>query len=408
MGEDRIAGRYAIDLTVAGTPAAPELRGRMAIQDGHYVNFAAGTEIANLAATVNGEGRRFSLSSLTATDGGKGTLSGSGSVDLSAGAPAFDLGMRFAGFALTRRDDMTAIGDGELRFAGTAEAAKLSGRVHIDRAEIRVPDRLPPSIPRLPVVEIDSRSGEVLSKPEQAASGSAIALDLNVEIPARASVRGRGLDSEWRGALQIAGTTNTPLITGKLETVRGDFSLLGKRFTLIDSAITFIGGERIDPQLGITAEYRSAGIVAQTVISGTASDPTIKLTSQPEMPQDEVLARVLFGRSVGDMTPAQGLELAQAAASLTSGGPGLLDRVRMATGLDRLDISSTPGASGTAETTATAGKYISDRVFLGVEQGTKSETTRSKVEVEVTPNVTVDTSVGAGAAGVGMNWKWDY
>ena len=409
MGEDRIGGRYSLDLAVVGTPAAPEPRGRLVVQEGSYVNFAAGTQIRDLAATIEANGRRFTLSTLTATDGAQGTLSGRGSVDLAAGAPAFDIATQFANFAALRQDDMTATADGEIKFAGTSETAKLSGHVRIDRAEIRVPDRLPPSIPHLQVVEVDSRTGEVLSKPEQtASSASMIALAVDVEIPARTFVRGRGLDSEWRGALHVGGTTSTPVITGKLETVRGNFSLLGKRFVLTDSAITFIGGERIDPQLGITAEYKSAGIVAQTVIGGTASDPSIKLTSQPEMPQDEILARVLFGRSVGEMTPGQGLELAQAAASLASGGPGLLDRFRMATGLDRLDISSTPGASGTAETTATAGKYISDGVFVGVEQGTKQETTRSKVEVEVMPNVTVDTSLGAGAAGVGVNWKWDY
>jgi len=411
LGEDRVGGRYAIDLSVAGTPARPEPHGRLAVRDGRYVNFAAGTEISDVVAEISGDGTHFVLSRLIGRDGAKGTLEGHGALDLLPAGHAFDLTARFANFGFMRREDVTASGGGELRLAGTAAAAKLSGHVRIERAEIRIPERLPASIPNLPVIVVDGSSGMVLSKPEERAGGSTIALAVDVDIPARAFVRGRGLDSEWRGALEVGGTTATPRLTGKLETVRGDFSLLGKRFTLTDSTIAFVGGAKIDPELGVTAQYQTAAILAQVLVNGPLSNPSIKLTSQPEMPQDEVLARVLFGRSVTEMTPAQGLELAQAAATLASGGgPGILDRVRSATGLDRLDVSSkeTTTNGGPSGTTATAGKYLSDRVFVGVEQGLKADSTRPKVEVEITPNVTVESSVGASSAGVGVNWKWDY
>ena len=413
LGEDRISGRYSIDVAVAGTPARPEPHGSLTIGDGRYVNFAAGTEVSNLAAEISGDGSHFVLNRLTGNDGARGTLEGKGTLDLGASGPVFDIAARFTNFGFTRRDDVTASGDGELNFTGAIDSAKLSGQLRVARAEIRIPDRLPPSIPDLPVIRIDSRSGEVLSKPEQTTGSApaAIALAVDVTIPGRTFVRGQGLDSEWRGALKVGGTTKAPQLTGQLEIVRGDFSLLGKRFSLTDSAINFVGGEKIDPQLAITAEYQATTILAQVVVSGTASAPSIRLTSQPEVPQDEVLARVLFGRSASDITPAQGLELAQAAASLAGGGPGIIDRVRTATGLDRLDISSNGTAASSGEpagTTITAGKYVSDRVFVGVEQGMKGDTTRPKVEVEITPNVTVDSSVGASSAGVGVNWRWDY
>lgn len=410
LGEDRISGRYAIDLSVDGTPANPLPRGRLMISEGRYASFAAGTEITDLAAEIEGKGTHFVLTRLSGRDGANGTLAGSGSIDFANGA-AFDLRARFADFGFVRRDDLTASGNGELQLKGTPDAATLSGHVRVDRAEVRIPERLPPSIPRLQVIEVNSQTGATLSTPEKREEDSAIALAIDVEIPARTFVRGRGLDSEWRGNVRVTGTTADPQLTGTLETVRGDFSLLGKRFVLGNSRITFTGGETIDPQLAISAEHRTAAIVAQAVITGTPSAPSIKLTSQPELPQDEVLARVLFGRSVTEMTPAQGLELAQAAATLAGGGgPGILDRVRSATGLDRLDVTSaTPNANGESSGTAvTAGRYVTDRVFVGVEQGMKSDSTRPKVEVEITPNLSVESSVGNASAGVGVNWKWDY
>src|SRR5262249_20729650 len=154
--------------------------------------------------------------------------------------------------------------------------------------------------------------------------------------------------------------------------------------------------------------------------------PTLKITSQPELPQDEVLARVLFGRGVGQLSPAQGVQLAQAAATLAGGGPGILDKVRGKLGLGRFDIgaqgqaprptgwsattSSQAGApSATGNTAPSAGKYVADGVYVGVDQ-TVSGQSKAKVEVEVRPNLTLETDSGgqSGGQGIGLNWKMDY
>ena len=37
------------------------------------------------------------------------------------------------------------------------------------------------------------------------------------------------------------------------------------------------------------------------------------------MPQDEILSRVLFGRTLGQITAAEGIQVAQAAATLAGG-----------------------------------------------------------------------------------------
>lgn len=412
IGEDRIAGRFDLDLAVNGTVAAPQAGGRFTITDGHYVSFAAGTELRDLSLDITGNGERFVLNRLSAKDSQDGTLGAEGFFDLAATpGPALDLKATFARFLVARRDEATVTASGDLGLAGTISNAALVGQVRIDRAEIRIPDRLPPSIPRLDVVEIDSRSGSAGETPAPEAKESVLRLNVGVEIPARAFVRGRGLDSEWRGHVDVGGTASKPTVNGRLEVVRGDFALLGKKFVLSKGTIAFDGGPKIDPAIDITTEYKSADIVAQAIIGGSASAPSLTLTSQPSLPQDEVLARVLFGKSTGQITPGQGLELAQAAAELAGGGPGLLGRVRSVTGLDRLDVSSgtDSGKSNGVGPTVTGGKYINDRVFVGVQQGATSESTKTKVEVEVTPNISVESSVGVNSgAGVGVNWKWDY
>jgi translocation and assembly module TamB len=102
----------------------------------------------------------------------------------------------------------------------------------------------------------------------------------------------------------------------------------------------------------------------------------------------------------------------------------VLDRLRNATGLDRLTINSdnTSTASGSTNgnnnaskgalggASVSGGKYVAPGVFLGVDQGAGVGTTKARVEIEVLPRVTVDATVGAGSdsTSLGVNYKFDY
>jgi len=217
------------------------------------------------------------------------------------------------------------------------------------------------------------------------------------------------------------------VINGSLEQIRGSVDFLGKTFTLTRGRITFDGSAKLDPVLDIIAEASTADITAQVNIRGVASAPTITLTSTPVVPQDEILARVLFGKSVSQISAGEGLQLAAAAASLAGGGPGVLDRLRGGLGLDwfRLGSSTTgpttgtlnPGGlsnsatSGTATsgTALSAGKYIAPGVSVGVSQGISPPTSKVTVEIQVLPHVTVGGEAGqSGNTGIGVNYNYDY
>jgi translocation and assembly module TamB len=444
IGEDRIAGRLTLDARVGGTIAAPAAAGRVTLTGGRYENMASGLVMNDLSAELAGDQDRFVVRRFSAKDGpGTGAMQVSGGVALSATpGPALDLKASFRQFQVVRRDEATGSASGDVQVGGTVAAPRVDAQIRVEQADVNIPDRLPPSVRRLDVVEINSRTGQAETPAKaagqtgggdaQAGGAAAVALDVAVDIPGRVFVRGRGLESEWRGNLSINGSAAEPIIVGRLEVVRGSFSFLGKNFQLTQGTISFDGGHKIDPALAITTEATANDVTAQVQITGTASQPTIRLTSTPELPQDEILARVLFGRNLTQITPAQGLQLAQTAAALAGGGPGVLDKVRNRLGLDRLDIgsagssgglvnqltnpnqtatgstSATGSTGGVGNTTISAGKYVADGVYVGVDQSVSGQS-RAKVEVEITPNISVETDVGAqGSQGIGLNWKMDY
>jgi translocation and assembly module TamB len=373
---------------------------------------------------VVGDSDRFTLTSFSAADTASGSFKAQGNVVLKgASGPTAELSATLDNFRVASRDEAVATASGTVSIAGPLTGPKVTAPLTVNRAEINLPASLPPNVVVLKVVETSSKTGK---QPPPAPANQPPALpamlDIKLDMPGNIFVRGHGLDSEWRGRLAITGTSAAPVITGQLEQIRGSVDLLGKTFTLTRGAITFDGSAKLDPVLDIVAEASAADITAQVIIGGFASAPTITLSSTPVVPQDEILARVLFNRGVGQLTAGEGLQLAAAAASLAGGGPGVLDRLRGGLGLDWFKLGSGPtgpasstlnpraasggGARGTA---LSAGKYIAPGVSIGVSQGLSPPTSKVTVEIELRRHLTVQGEAGqSGSTGIGLNYNYDY
>jgi translocation and assembly module TamB len=418
IGEARLSGRADVALGVGGTPGRPQATGTVTLADGRYENLLTGTLVDKIALRLTGDGSTIAIETLSATDGGSGKLSGTGRVALTPeGAGQAQARLRLDGFSALRLDEARATVSGDLSLAGTPAQWRLGGKLQIDRAELQIPERLPGRVVDLPVTFVGG--GQVVPEAINPAGKTPpekpveIDLDVAVDAPARVFVRGRGLDSEWRGSLKIGGTASEPQVTGTLSVVRGTLDLLGKSFKLTRGTLTFTGSNVDDPDLDFIAETSATNLTAQVQVTGTVKQPKIELTSSPPYPQDEVLAQVLFGKGSGQLSPFEALQLAQAAASLTGAGtgPDITNFLRSATGLDVLRLeqgpSSSSGTSGGA--TLKVGKYVADNVFVSVNQGLTSEDTNVGVEIELTPNISVETSVGnALGPKIGVNYKIDY
>ena len=425
LGGDRLAGRFVIALDATGTPQQPQVTGNVAVQGGRYESLATGLRVQDLALDLGAERNRIFIRTLSATDGDKGRLDGQGSVSLAAGeAPTFDVTTNLVAFQALRRSDASLTASGSATVTGAITAPIVVARITVDKAELFIPDPPPPAARKIPVTVIDSATGVVLQRADAAASssGGVATLDVAVRVSGRTFVRGRGLDSEWQGDIKVHGSSAAPDVTGALTVLKGKFSFFGKDMTLTRGNVTFTGGKKIEPVIDVLAEASNAGTNFQVAVTGTPDDLKIKLSSDPSLPQDEILSRLIFGTDMTKLTPAQGLQLAQAAATLSSGGPGMLDKMRHKLGLDVLNVGSmddndplrptrrtdsTGGNGGMQNTGVSGGKYIANGVYVGAVQGLSGET-RSKVEVEVLPHVNVESTAGTRSESLGLNWKLDY
>jgi translocation and assembly module TamB len=191
--------------------------------------------------------------------------------------------------------------------------------------------------------------------------------------------------------------------------VRGTYTLGARRLRIVEGRLSFDGAYPILPTIHVVAEDVTTDLFVRVVFSGPMDAPVLRLESQPVMPTDEILARVLFRRGTGQISAFQALALASVVEDFTTGGNAfdVNDRLRRLTGLDQISIVTGGDAGGAAS--LQVGKYLTDRVYVQVDRGLGATAdNRVTVEVDLTPRFSIETSAGTAGGGLGLNWRFDY
>ena len=409
----RVRGRLAIDAGVAGTMAAPRLSGTTQLAGGEVQDFALGVHITSIDAQIALEGQQVRIVSFTGR-AGPGTIRIAGAVGALSPEKTVDITITAADARPLASDRVTVTLDANLTLRGqlAAELA-LGGDIHVRQADITIPERLPPSIAVLKV----RRPGE--KPPPPPSPGPEVALDMRIEAD-RIFVRGRGLYAVLDGKLRLRGTSLKPQPLGAFKMRQGNFSVAGQTLNFTHGEVSFNGGSLTDPSLDFVASSTNGSVTANLNIGGTASAPKITFTSIPELPQDEVLAYLLFHRSASSLSPFELASLAATLASVTGVGPDVgspLESIRKELGLDQLSLGSGTGGQPTLQ----AGRYVRPGVFVGARQGTSGTSTQALVQVDLYKGLKLQGTVGTGentnpgataadsaGSSIGLTYQFEY
>jgi translocation and assembly module TamB len=127
------------------------------------------------------------------------------------------------------------------------------------------------------------------------------------------------------------------------------------------------------------------------------------------LPQDEVLARILFGNSVAELNAIQAVQLAASLNNLRGGSGGLnpLSVLQSATGLDRLRILTADEQTGRGMAVA-FGQYITNDVYVEIVTDARGYTA-SQIEISLTPALSVLSQISSlGTSNVSVRYRKDY
>ncbi|OYX77151.1 MAG: hypothetical protein B7Y82_09460 [Sphingomonadales bacterium 32-65-25] len=402
-----VRGAVQVAADVSGTLGDPQVAGRIRGLGGRVEAPLLGAVATDVSLDA-----RFTASKLELTrfagKSGQGSISGSGSIDLSyERAFPMDIRMVVTNAAILGRDDLSATGSGNIRLATDEYGGVVSGTLTLSRADYRVGRT---AVADVPVLQVTEKNTRVLGRRTlQYIAPTRWLFNLNIKADRRLLVTGMGINSEWQADVRLRGGATTPELFGRVQLVRGDYDFAGKRFQLTRGDIRFVGGYPPDPIIAVTAENAGNGFTAFLNVEGTAQRPQIKFSSVPALPEDEVLSRVLFGSNVTDLSAPEAIQLAGALASLRGSGGGFnpIGAVGKGLGIDRLRILPADVVTG-RRTTVAAGQYVGRNVYVELATDAQGYTATS-IEIGLTRTLSVLSQVATlGGTSGSVRWKKDY
>jgi translocation and assembly module TamB len=384
----RVRGQVALNATVTGSLAAPRADGGFVLTDGGVEDFALGARVSDIQASLQANGDTLRITRFSGK-AGSGTISAGGSVGL-AGEMPVDVQISARNATPLASDKLTALLNADLTLRGDL-GGKLTvgGTTTLGRTELRIPERMPAK-----VAVLDVRVPGA-PPPSQPAPGPNVGLDVQLTAPGQVFIRGRGVFAELAGRFNVGGTLAAPQATGRFTLRQGDYGLAGHTLTFTSGEIGFDGSGSLDPTLNLVASSTNGGVTATLTITGYASAPKITLSSVPELPQDEVLAQLLFNQSASSLSVFQLAEAAAALAQISGVVGGSFDplgTVRQGLGLDRLSVGGAQTGNGAS---LQAGRYVARGVFVGAKQGTSGDT-QASVQIDLTKGLKLETTIGTG------------
>jgi translocation and assembly module TamB len=409
----RMTGALTLALQLRGTVAKPLAQGSVGLANGEVRDDATGLRLTGITGVLTANGDTIRIDRLSGSTPNGGTVSATGDIrlDPAAGFPG-SIHVTGKHAQVAANNIMAATADLALTLSGKlAQKPNIDGRITIDSMDITVPGRFSSVSAPIPGTKHVNPTPTARARLAQIAKANAArnrgvpfdaTLNLTISAANRIFVRGRGIYAEVGGDLHVTGLASDPQVRGGFDLLRGSLTLVGQRLVFTRGQVRFHGD--VIPDLNLVAETTATDIMARITVTGPATQPTFAITSQPSLPEDEILSRILFQRPAGSLSGFQALELANAVATL-SGNADALEGLRRTLGVNSLDISTS--ATGGALVGAT--RAINDRISVGVTTGARPWDNGVNVDLDVTRHLRLQAGVdasGGSSAGVGAEWEY--
>ena len=409
LADMQLAGPVGVAADFTGRVQSPQLTGVIRANNLTFVHETYGTRISQLALQGRFTSSELQIARLSGR-AGRGTIAGTGTVGFaSAAGYPMDIRLKLDDAQLARSDNLGATLTGDLAITNNRrDGALISGDLSLPEVRYQIIRQGAAQVVELAGVR---RKGEPLptvnAATQQADAAPSIwKLDLRLRADNRLFIAGMGLESEWSADLRVQGTTRTPSIVGEADLIRGTYSFSGQRFDVTRGHIAFTGARPPNPRLDIVASADIEDVTVNIVVSGSANNPQIAFTSSPALPQDEIMARILFGGSVTEISAIQAVQLASSLNSLRGGGGGLnpLGKLRSAGGFDRLRILGADDTTGRG-TAIAAGFYLSNDVYLEIITDARGFTA-TQIEIALSKALSILSQVGTSGGGNNVNLRY--
>jgi translocation and assembly module TamB len=326
-----VSGRLIGVVAARGTPRKPSIAGAAAVDFASFRVVPMGVTLRNLFGALRMRGDTVVIDSLAGRAGG-------GRVSVTGGLATADLSK--LGFDLRIAAEKALVmdtergrirTDAEIAVKGPYDDVHVTGQARIVEGVVWIPESSRSEVisandPAIFNVVDTSVVTDRELLPGESPLLQNLRVDVSLDIARDTWVRGRDANveiytpDESEGGeplgIHVNRRRSALAIEGRVNTDRGEYTFLGRRFILRQGSATFIGDPEINPLLQITGvhEVRLPGREAleiRVIIGGTLRHPRIGLesSSQPPMSESDLLSYLAFGQSSTALIQLEGSAL---------------------------------------------------------------------------------------------------
>ncbi len=386
----KLQGQLAGALTVRGTMAAPLAEGRLTLQNSRLSWPAYLLDWPELSAELIVAGDQGRLTAgLLDSQGGRATLAGDIVWRPEVRA---DLTLNGAGLLAGQAGLVRLTLEPTMRLQWAPEQMAVTGTLRIPAGALTLTAPAPGDPQLSPdVVVVRDAQGRDPRPPVTAGSTRALLLDVTAALGERVTVSGYGLAARVLGQVRVTQRPGS-LLTGQGEIRLSDDAVIdafGQRLSITQARAQF-AGPLLRPQIAAEAVRRVNGDRVGVRVQGQPPRPNITFFSDQPMSQEDILASLILGRSLGEAgntSTADQQALALAAALRLTGKTGLMDRVGERLGIREFTVG-TQGKS-TATEVAVSG-YVRPDLHVSVGVGIFEPSQSVRVRYQVTPKLSLE------------------
>ncbi len=370
---NQLDGTVALDVDVRGTIAKPDLSGAadMNINVARFEN-ATLPALTNFKALLNFRQNRLTFDRFGGDlAGGPFTLSGS--IDLpKLTEPKFDLRLKANSVLVARNDDLTARVDADIKVEGPLNSASVSGQVLTTNSRfLKNIDIIPIGLPGRPAPQPEPPSAAPsLSFPDPPLRDWKF--DVTIKSKDPFLIRGNLASGSALIDMKLAGTGLHPQLQGQVRLDSFEATLPFSTLTIRLGFLYFDPDDPLNPRIELQGESLIRDYTIHVYIYGTANAPEAVFSSEPPLPQEEIISLLATGTTREELTGG-GNVLASRAILLL--GKELYRKIFKKGGneepktdsiFNRLSVEFGNPDPRTGEQTATARYKITDQiVFVG-------------------------------------------
>jgi autotransporter translocation and assembly factor TamB len=417
------AGALTVDALLTGTLQQPLAHGQLTLRNGALQLAIAGERYKDIQVQLAFAGNRVEIEHLQ-VGSRSGNMQVNGWLETAGLAIAqLNVGVRADRFTAMHTPEAEAVVSAGIALHGSLQDLSATGKVSIPRARVLMSGKLWGRPADVQPWEL-TVAGVYGAGPKGTSNSTGnhtdlhkpvplpfLRVDLSVDMPRNVWVQGNGTAVEISGTMRVRKAAKEPFILdGTIETVRGFASFYGKKFVVQEGRVNFPGSEELNPFLDVTVTQTVANYAVSIHIGGKARQPSITLSSTPDLPQAEIASLLVLGRtSEQRLTNSEQSALSgQVQQIIGDVAAGELEKtISQPLGLDTVEVEAGQ-TLGTGR--VSVGRYVTQDIFLSYERQVGGEG-ENKVNIEYSINRRLKVK-GSGSdtreSALDLLWHLDY